>query len=95
LGLIKDLFHIIEILFLAFMILVTVKSLSLGIIFFVILLGVSFFFHNLSKAIAWAVVIFLLVINAYPGDVIFGLIMALIFGGVRYLLGHGFKFAKK
>ncbi|MGA9173955.1 MAG: hypothetical protein WBZ33_08285 [Thermoactinomyces sp.] len=95
LGLFKDLIHFIEILFLAFVFLRTVHSLSLGIIIFIILLVASFFFHNISKAVAWGILGFLLTLNFNPNDIVFSAFMAVLFGGVRYLIGHGFNFFKK
>jgi hypothetical protein len=91
LGLLKDLFHIIEVIFLAFVFFDLINSLSLGIIVLLILLIAAFFFHNISKAVAWGIVGFLII----PGGVLLKLVMAVLFGGVRYLIGHGFRFFKK
>lgn len=74
----------IETLFLAFVIGRYVHSTSLSIIIFIALIITSFIWHSMFKSIAWAVMVYLMVMGSHSSGVTFAVILAIVVGVIRF-----------
>ncbi|MGA8941219.1 MAG: hypothetical protein WB502_00635 [Thermoactinomyces sp.] len=85
-GFFTSLIPFIETLFLAFVIGRYVQSTSLSIIIFIALVVTSFIWHSLFKSIAWAVMVYLMVMASQSSGAAFALILAVVVGTIRFVL---------
>ncbi len=85
-GFFTSLIPFIETLFLSFVIGRHMHSTSLSIIIFVVLVITSFIWHSLFKSIAWAVMIYLMVIGSHSSGTGFAVTLAIVVGVVRFAL---------
>ncbi|MBA4603783.1 hypothetical protein [Thermoactinomyces mirandus] len=85
-GFFTSLIPFIETLFLSFVIGRYLHSTSLSIVIFIALIFTSFIWHSLFKAIAWAVMVYLMVTVSQSSGVVFAVILAVVVGGIRFVL---------
>ncbi len=93
--LVSSLMPFLEIVFISFFISYPLQSSAASIIVLIVLFVGCFFWLSLTLSVGWAFLGFLLVYVDLNAGVIAGIIMALIFGGIRFLLWKGVGMIRK
>ncbi|SEN55468.1 hypothetical protein [Lihuaxuella thermophila] len=93
--LISSLLPFLEIVFISFFVSYPLQSSAVPIIVFIVLFIGTFFWLSLSLSVGWGLLGFLLFYVDLNAGWITGILMALVFAAVRFLLWKGMGWIKK